>query len=76
MGQVALGIERDRLGGGDERAVGVVVGQLRLAQQIETVEVMRILAEENPQLPDRLGIAFGGAQGGGVFECAASFHAQ
>ena len=50
VGQIALRIERDRLGGGDERAVGVVVCQLRLAQQVETVEVMRILAQENPQI--------------------------
>ena len=40
VGQIARGIERDRSGGRDERAIGVVIGQLRLAQQTETVEVI------------------------------------
>ena len=53
--QGALGIQFDRGGGGDQRAIGVVVGELCLPEQAESVDIVGILDEQRAQHRDRLG---------------------
>ena len=53
--QGALGIQFDRGGGGGQRAVRVVVGELRLPEQAESVDIVGILGEQRAQNRDRLG---------------------
>ncbi len=55
VGELPVGVEPDRRGGGEQRAVGVVIGQLGVAQTSECIEVVGIVVKQRTQPSDRLG---------------------
>jgi hypothetical protein len=68
--QVALRLQSDRGGGGEARAVGVVIGELSLPEQTQGLQVVRVVGQQRPQPGDGLGRAPVLTQGGGVLQLA------